>query len=263
MKKVWNSFRLAFAMYSIFPARQVRRTRENMKYILIFVPLVGVIIGLLLREWMVISPYLVNNDLLGAVICVMLPIFLSGAAFLDGFFRTVDALCSNETREGKLEILRDSHSGYFAIIVCVSYFFLSVGLWSEMPLDSWPVLAYGFVLSRSLFGLSIVLFPHTQKSKCSLYVAKGRGKFVVAGFMVLYIGFCLLGMLMINPMVAAQCLTGVVLAFLFYCYVAFRHFGGITEDIACFFVHVCEIMMPLVVLVTNIITSLDIASIKM
>ena len=41
MKEVWASFRLAFSMYSIFPARQIKKTRRNMKYILIFVPLVG------------------------------------------------------------------------------------------------------------------------------------------------------------------------------------------------------------------------------
>lgn len=263
MKQIWCSFRLAFSMYSIFPARQVEKNKENMRYILIFVPLVGAIIGFLIREWMVISPYLINNDLLGAVVCVMLPIFLSGGAFLDGFFRTVDALCSHQTREGKLEILKDSHSGYFAIIVCVSYFFLSVGLWSEMPLDTWPILAFGFVLSRALYGLSIVMFPHTQKSKCSLYVGDGKSRLIVAGFMVAYIGFCLLGMMMLDPAVALQCLIGVLLAFLYFCYVAFHHFGGITEDIACFFVHVCEIMMPLVVLLTNILTSLDIESIKM
>jgi len=30
--------------------------------------------------------------------------------------------------------------------------------------------------------------------------------------------------------------------------VAFKHFGGITEDIASFFVQVCEILIPLVAL---------------
>ena len=174
MKEVWASFRLAFSMYSIFPARQIKKTRRNMKYILIFVPLVGAIIGFILKQWQVISPYLIDKDLLGAVICAMLPIFLSGGAFLDGFFRTVDALSSHQPREVKLEILRDSHSGYFAIIICVCYFFLIVGLWSEMPLDSWPVLAYGFILSRALYGLSIECFPHSQESKCSLYVGKGK-----------------------------------------------------------------------------------------
>ena len=64
---------------------------------------------------------------------------------------------------------------------------------------------------------------------------------------------------MIDPLVAAYCLIGAALAFAYFCYVAFRHFGGITEDIAGFFVHVCEIMMPLVVLLTSLLTRLDIA----
>ena len=67
------------------------------------------------------------------------------------------------------------------------------------------------------------------------------------------------GMMMCDLMVAIPCLIGAALAFLYYCYVAFHHFGGITEDIASFFVQGCEIMMPLVVLLTNILTRLDIA----
>jgi hypothetical protein len=159
----------------------------------------------------------------------------------------------------KLEILRDSHSGYFAIIICVCYFFLIVGLWSEMPLDSWPVLAYGFILSRALYGLSIECFPHSQESKCSLYVGKGKSRGIVIAFMIAYIVISVVGMLMCDIQVAIPCLVGALLAFLYYCYVAFHHFGGITEDIACFFVQVCEIMMPLVVLLTSIATRLDIA----
>lgn len=259
MKQIWNSFRLALAMYSIIPARQVERNRANMKYILVFVPLVGAVCGLLIKEWMIISPYLINKDLMGAVVCAILPIFLSGAAFLDGFFRTVDALASHQTREEKLEILRDSHSGYFSIIICVCYFFILIGLWSEMPLDSWPVLGYGFVLSRALYGLSIMCFKHTQKSKCSFYVAKGASRNVVITILALYVVICVVGMIRIDLMVAACCLAGAAIAFAYYCYIAFTHFGGITEDIAAFFVHVCEIMMPLVVLLVNILTSLDLA----
>ena len=36
MKQIWNSFRLAFSMYSVIPARQTEKTKENMKYILFF-----------------------------------------------------------------------------------------------------------------------------------------------------------------------------------------------------------------------------------
>lgn len=257
MKQVWNSFRLAFSMYSIFPAYHVERNRKNMKYILAFVPLIGAIIGFLIREWMIFSPYLIARDLLGAVVCVMLPIVLSGGAFLDGFFRTVDALSSHQPQEGKLEILRDSHSGYFSLIISVSYFFIAVGLWSEMPLDSWPVLGFGFVISRALYGISILRFRHSQKSKCSFYMGDEKSRTIVTIILVLYLIISVVGMFLIDLEVAIPCLVGVILAFAYYCYVAFKHFGGITEDIAAFFVHVCEIAMPLLVLMTNILTNID------
>ena len=50
MKQIWNSFRLAFSMYSIIPARQIDKTKENTKYILCFVPWVGAVIAFLITE---------------------------------------------------------------------------------------------------------------------------------------------------------------------------------------------------------------------
>ena len=130
MKRIWNSLRLAFSMYSIIPARQTEKTKENMRYLLCFVPWVGAAMAFLISEWRIIHPYLLDYELLRSVICVMIPLILSGAAHMDGFFRTVDALSSHQPRKGKLDILHDSHSGYFAIITCVSYFLIIVGLWS-------------------------------------------------------------------------------------------------------------------------------------
>lgn len=50
MKQIWNSFRLAFSMYSIIPARQIDKTKENTKYILCFVPWVGAVIAFLITD---------------------------------------------------------------------------------------------------------------------------------------------------------------------------------------------------------------------
>lgn len=249
MKQIWNSFHLAFSMYSLIPARGVERNKENMKYILCFVPWVGAVIAFLISEWRIIHPYLLDYELLRSVVCVMVPLLLSSGAFMDGFFRTVDALCSHQPRKGKLDILQDSHSGYFAIITCVSYFLIIVGLWSEMPIDGWPVIALGFIISRSLYGLSILYFPHSRESKCSLYVPEdGRGRAVVTVVLAAYTLACSFFMLQMNLTVGVGCLVGAAVAFLYYCWVAFKHFGGITEDIASFFVQVCEILIPLAAL---------------
>jgi len=85
MKQIWNSFRLAFSMYSIIPARQIDKTKENTKYILCFVPWVGAVIAFLITEWRIVHPYLLDYEFLRSVVCVMIPLLLSSGAFMDGF----------------------------------------------------------------------------------------------------------------------------------------------------------------------------------
>ena len=249
MKSVWNSFLLAFSMYSVSPKSKVERSYENTKYILVFIPLVGAVIGFISSQWAVAYPYLCSYMILPAVVGAVLPSMLSAGSHLDGFFRTVDALCSHQSREKKLQILEDSHGGYFAIIVCVWYFMLAIGVWSEMPVDGWFILAFGFVVSRALYGFSILALKHAKESKCSIYVPEGSLKRIESIIMIVYVLVCAAFMIMLNPAVAIACLIGAGIAFLISLSIAFRHFGGVTEDTAGFFIQICEVLMPLAALI--------------
>ena len=249
MKNVWNSFLLAFSIYSISPKAKVERSNENTKYILIFIPLVGAVIGFITAQWAVAYPYLCSYMILPAVVGAVLPSMLSGGSHLDGFFRTVDALCSHQPRERKLQILEDSHGGYYAIIVCVWYFMLAIGVWSEMPVDGWFVLAFGFVVSRALYGYSILALKHAKESKCSIYVPEGTLKIAESFVMLVYVLVCGWLMIFLNPSVGIACLIGAAIAFAVSLYIAYGHFGGVTEDTAGFFVQICEVLMPMAALI--------------
>ena len=48
MKSLWNSFKIAFAMFSKIPMPQAEWTEENMRYMLCFFPFVGAAAGLLM-----------------------------------------------------------------------------------------------------------------------------------------------------------------------------------------------------------------------
>lgn len=51
MKKMWNSFKIAFSMYSKIPMPQSEWTDENMSLAMCFFPWVGAVIGL--ASWVV------------------------------------------------------------------------------------------------------------------------------------------------------------------------------------------------------------------
>ena len=53
-----------------------------------------------------------------------LPVLVSGGIHTDGFIDTVDALSSYGDKEKKLEILKDPHTGAFAIIGAIMYYLL-------------------------------------------------------------------------------------------------------------------------------------------
>ena len=249
MKSMRNSLLLALSLYSVAPKTKVERNNENSKYILLFIPLIGAVIGLILSQWALAYPYLCNYELLPAVVGAVLPSFLSAGAHLDGFFRTVDALCSHQTREKRLEILEDSHGGYFAIIVCMWYFLLAVGVWSEMPVNGIFVLAFGFVISRALYGCSILCSKHAKESKCSIYVPEGSLKRIELSILIVYIIICAAGMLYFDMEVGIAVLLGAGLSFVLTSYIANKNFGGVTEDTAGFFVQICEVAMPIAALI--------------
>ena len=65
---------------------------------------------------------------------------------------------------------------------------------------------------------------------------------------ILYVAVCAGFMIVLNPSMGIACLVGAAIAFILSLYVAFRHFGGVTEDTAGFFVQICEVLMPLAAL---------------
>ena len=99
MEKLWNSFKIAFSMYSKIPMPASDWKKENMRYIMCFFPLIGVIIGGMVWLWGFYGRYITNSEGFYAMIFVMIPVFLTGGIHLDGLLDTSDAIHSYQPRE--------------------------------------------------------------------------------------------------------------------------------------------------------------------
>ena len=111
-----NSFFIALSMYSRIPVPRVDWEKENMRYAMCFFPMIGVVIGAV----MYLAGWLLDKTSVGGlfrgVVFTLIPIMITGGIHMDGFMDTMDALGSWGDREKKLEILKDSHAGAFAIL---------------------------------------------------------------------------------------------------------------------------------------------------
>ena len=122
---------VAFSMYSKIPMPQVEWTKESMQYCICFFPAVGAVIGAATLLWNMLVGAKLSGSLLFTAVLILIPVLITGGIHLDGLLDTADALSSYKTKEEKLEILKDSHAGAFAIIIGICWFVLDFGIYSE------------------------------------------------------------------------------------------------------------------------------------
>lgn len=248
MRKVYNSFLIAFAMFSKIPVPRADWDKENMKYMMCFFPGIGAVIGLLIWGYAKVCALLDFGSLMRSAGFVLIPLLITGGIHLDGYLDTVDALSSWQPKERKLEILKDSHAGAFAVIMGCAYFILALGVWSETEEKVLPVLAVGYVLSRALSGMALATFPCANKKGSLGMFADAAQKRVLKGVLVLWMLACL-GAVLWQDYRYGLLLFGTAFAVYGYYYrLAVKEFGGTTGDIAGFFVQVCELMMAFVLM---------------
>ena len=164
MKNLFESIIIAFSMYSKIPMPKVEWNDKNMKYTMCFFPVIGIVIGVCVQ---IIGTLLIKStfgSLFFSVIMTLLPIMITGGIHLDGFLDTMDALSSWGDKEKKLQILKDSNSGAFAIIGMGCYLLCNIALWSEVSVEMLPLISWSYVLSRALSGYSVVTFQTAKNS---------------------------------------------------------------------------------------------------
>ena len=247
-----NSFFIALSMYSRIPVPRVDWEKENMRYAMCFFPMIGVVIGAV----MYLAGWLLDKTSVGGlfrgVVFTLIPIIITGGIHIDGFMDTMDALGSWGDREKKLEILKDSHAGAFAILGMGCYLMWSVAVWSELPAEVLRVCGVSFVLSRALSGFSVVTFPAARNSGLLKMFQDGAQKKVVRITMCLYVAAAVIMMAVMNARAMTGAVTGVMIAFLYYIVVSRKQFGGVTGDLAGFFLETAELAMFTGILVTCI-----------
>ena len=113
-----------------------------MKYAMCFFPVVGVITGLLQAGiGYLILQYTSCGKLFFAAVMTLIPVLVTGGIHLDGYADTIDALSSYGDREKKLQILKDPHTGAFAVIGLCVYFVAVLALWGEADVRMLPLTA--------------------------------------------------------------------------------------------------------------------------
>ncbi len=241
--RVLQSLCIAFSMYSRIPMPKVKWTEENMGCVLCFFPAVGAVEGLLLYgagQLMVLGGF---QNMFFAAVMTLLPLLITGGIHGDGLIDTLDAMGSWGDREKKLEILKDPHVGAFGVMGLAVYLIWSIAVWSEGGAKLLPVAACGCVCSRALSAFSVVTFPAAKKDGLAkTFQEQAKKRAVQLGQLPWFLAAAGL-MLWLLPLPGAGALVCGLLTFWYYHRAVCARFGGVTGDLAGFFLQVCELAM--------------------
>lgn len=245
MRNILQTIAVAFAMFSAIPVPQPVWTEKNMRCALCAFPLVGLVCGLLWWGWAAFVGYAGGSPLLLAGGLCAIPVLVTGGIHLDGYADTSDALGSCGPPEKKQEILKDPRCGAFAVIRLCTWFVAYFALCASVRWDEGALWCMGiaFVLERCLSGWAIASFPLAKNTGLAHTFATAADKKRVRAVLAVS------SVLLATALLFAGGLAGVfmVLAagFILWRYyrVSKKQFGGITGDLAGWFLQRAELWM--------------------
>ena len=250
--RIIKSMIIAFSMYSRIPMPQFEWKDEDMKYMLCFFPWIGGVIGICVYLWGRTCARFEIGTFCYTVVGTAIPLLITGGFHVDGFMDTMDAFHSYQPKEKKLEILKDSHIGAFAVIMLGTYGLLYMGAFSEIQKTKiLQIVCAGFWLSRTLSGISVVSFPSAKKDGLLYLFASSAQKKVVKGSLYLQGILCIGFMLWCSLRAGSIVVMTAIVTFAFYYKRCKKELGGITGDTAGYFVLICEGSMMIVTAILN------------
>lgn len=241
--KIFETIVVAFSMFSAVPMSRVEWYEDNMRYSLCAFPLIGAIIGLFCWLWALVCGVLgLPGMLRGAGLC-LIPVLTTGGIHLDGYADTWDALGSHAAPEEKQRILKDPRMGAFGAIHLCAYFVALFALCCSLRQYQAGVLALMFCLSRSLSGLAVASFPMAKNTGLAHTFAaaadKKRVRGVLAGLSLALMALLCLGWGLVGAGMSLAALS----VFFWYRHMAMKEFGGLSGDLAGWFLQTAELWM--------------------
>ncbi len=253
MKSLWNSFKIAFSMFSKIPMPQADWTEENMKYMFVWFPWIGAVIGGATMLVAYVGNYFGFRSEFINIILLLIPIFVTGGIHVDGLLDTADAMSSWQERKRRLEILKDSHAGAFAVITAGIYFLLLYAGYSQIDGNSQILLlvSMGFMVSRSFSGIGVLTLPKAKEDGTVAEFSRKSSEKRVKNVLLVYLVLLAVGMFYVDVVLGIATIVTAGLVFGYYRHFALKNFGGTTGDLSGFFLCLCEASIVLVLAVVS------------
>lgn len=242
---VLKSLALAFSCFTRLPVPKVEWDSGNMRFMLACLPVVGIVVGLIVAAWCLVCDAVGFSPVLKAAGIALVPLAVTGGFHLDGFSDVVDAQSSHAAPAKKREIMKDPHIGSFAAIAVAAYLIAYFAIAAELP-AGWRcavLIACLHVMSRCGSGFaSSVFWGNGADGMLTSFRDSSDVRFN-AGVVIAFFFVVGIGAIVVSPVCGIAMIAVEVLLLVWLNFFADRNFGGMSGDVAGFFLQVCELLL--------------------
>lgn len=242
-----TSFLLALQFLTIIPVKIKNFTESKLIISMIFFPVIGFSIALLLAAVNNFFLFVGFSDFVTNIILIVALIAIAGGMHLDGLSDTFDAISSSKSKEIMLSIMRDSRCGVMGVLSIICVLLLKISFLSSVnPAGKTDALILMCVLGRWALVFLLFMFPYARKEGSGKIFSEGINLkiFITATFFSLACAVIFFG---VNGL-SIMTLT-VLVAFVFGKFMV-RKIEGITGDSLG---AVCEIVEVTVLFIIAVI----------
>lgn len=231
-----------------------------------FIPVRGLITGVLLYFWSRICTEYGFGQVCFALVGTVIPVIVTGGVHIEGLLHTAGALHLHDRadlygkkdlhdktnlhvkRERKLAFLKDARLDAFSVIVAICFCMLyAAGLtliWKENQL---LLLGLSYVISEILSGMSLAWFPAAKEDAVSHKFTSEQHRRTVRTMLVTVLVLLFISALLIRPVIGAVMALVEMWVWTYYYYMSKRQFGGVTDELTRYFLCLCELSSVLTI----------------
>ena len=235
MKRIFTGFAMCQSMFCAIPFPGNLWDEEARDHMLLFLPLVGLEIGLIWFLGWTLAAALALPKAVAAVLMTALPYMLTGYIHLDGFMDVTDAVKSCRNLEKRRMILKDPHVGSFAVIGCVMLMLCQFAFFLGLESHA-GILILVPAVSRCCSALAIKLLKPMSTSQYAHQEKAGFPVYWLIGILAVCIavGFVFCGL-------SGAALLGCMLGSGVSIFSGYRNLEGMNGDISGYAITIGEV----------------------
>jgi adenosylcobinamide-GDP ribazoletransferase len=235
LRRAGEEILLAWTLLTRIPAPGFRlQTQANLGSAFWAYPLIGAAVGAIGAAVYVISIELGLGMLSPFAMALAAMTLATGAFHEDGLGDFMDGIGGGQTRERKLEIMRDSRLGTYGVMALVTFFLLSTTLLFELENTGWQPVFGGFAavficvgaFQRAALGVPLVLLKPVRSDGLAADTPQPRYRIVALGILIA----TLISLLLLGPGATVVVFVASMLSALGVTWLAWRQLGGRTGD---------------------------------